>query len=244
MNDQTFKAFKHISNFISALAEEYGNEYRPLKLYHHLLNKTRVNHTDAIAKHIKLFGDFCVANREAISEKNATNLKDTVISYSQKVSFDFTEIFKIVKKEDTDMIWSHILTISAVLDPAGKAKEILQKSPSNESDFLSNIITKVEENVSPDADPVSAVASLMNSGILTDMMTGMQSGSLDMGKLLGVAQGMISTLGQGLGDDPESKQTAEMLSNMNGMIANMQNGGAPPDIMGLMSMMNNTPKPK
>ena len=73
------------------------------------------------------------------------------------------------------------------------------ESTSNESDFLENIINKVESNINPNSsNPLEAVSSLMSSGLFNDLVSGMntklQDGSLDLGKLVGTVEKMCSTL--------------------------------------------------
>lgn len=250
MNEETsLLAFKTICNFINDLSAEFGKKHKPLQLYKRLINKTQISHDRAIRKHIASCNTFCVANREAIQEQNADKLVEKKISYSERVFVDMSRIFKLADKETSPVIWQHILTVSALVDPAGKAKEILRKSVENgktdgkEADFLSNIISKVEKNVKPDANPMEAVSSIMQSGIFTELLSGMQggmeSGNLDIGKLLGAVQGMVSNLGDHVGDDPEAKQAMGMLSGMSSMVNNMQSNPneAPPDMMGMMTQM-------
>ena len=54
-------------------------------------------------------------------------------------------------------------------------------------DFLTNIIEKVEQNVSPNDNPMEAISSIMKSGIFQELITGMgsglQNGTLDLNKL-------------------------------------------------------------
>lgn len=250
MNEETsLIAFKAICNFINDLNSEYGRKHKPLKLYQRLINKTQISHDKAIKKHIMACNAFCVANREAIMEQDASKFTESKISYSQRVYVDMSEIFKIADVETTPVIWQHILTISAIVDPSGKAKEVLRKnvedgkSGAKEADFLSNIISKVEQNVKPDSNPMEAVSSIMSSGIFNDLLGGMQggqaSGNLDIGKLLGAVQGMVSSLQDQVGDDPEAKQAMGMLNGMSSMVGNIQGGnGAPPDMSQMMGMMS------
>ena len=51
-SDSSLITFKAISNFTECLDEVFGKKQRSLKLYAHLLNKTRLSHTKPIKKHI------------------------------------------------------------------------------------------------------------------------------------------------------------------------------------------------
>lgn len=244
MNEDTsLIAFKAICNFVNDLESEYGKRHKPLKLYKRLINHTQIAHDHAIRKHLTLFHDFCVTNRDSLAVQDTSKLVQKKIEYSDRVFIDMEFIFRVADAETSPIIWKHLLTISAILDPTGKAKEILKKAADDgkaghdETDFLTNIISKVEKNVKPDANPMEAVSSIMQSGIFTEMMSDLGSKKLDLGKLLGAVQGMVSTLSNQAGDDPEAKQAMGMLSNVTSMMGNMGNGGAPPDMSGMVQMM-------
>jgi hypothetical protein len=246
MNSETYLlCFKAVCNFVNDLNDAFGNKYKPLKLYNRLISKTQICHETAIKKHLKVFTNFCVSNREVFLERDSKKLVNTKLEYSSNVYFDMSIIFSFADEFTKNIIWKHLLTISAFLDPAGKAKEILKKiqeenkDSADESDFLSDIISKVEKNIKPDSDnPMEAVNNIMQSGVFTDLLSGMQnglsSGKLDMNKLLGTVQKMVTKLGNESGNDP---QTAQMINSMSGMIGNIQNG-TPPDLTNMMSMMS------
>jgi len=223
--------FKAICNFVNDLGEAFASRHKPLKLYRRLINQTQIAHETAIQKHIIACHTFCITNRDAIVECDVKKLVDSKILYSQRVFIDMNEIFKISDRETTPIIWKHILTISALVDPQGNAKEVLQKEgdSSKESEFLNSIISKVE-NVNTNSNPMEAITSLMQSG-----MNG--GGNLDIGKLIGVVQGMIANLNQQAGDNPEAAPAIAMINSMSSMVTNMGNG-AEPDMAGMMQMMS------
>lgn len=246
MNSESYLlCFKAVCNFVNDLNIAFGNRYKPLKLYNRLISKTQICHDSAIKKHLTLFTNFCISNRDVFLERDSKKLVNTKIEYSSNVYFDIATIFGFADQDTKNIIWRHLLTISAFLDPAGKAKEILKKiseenkDSGDETDFLSDIISKVEKNIKSDTDnPMEAVNSIMQSGVFTDLLSGMQnglsSGKLDMNKLLGTVQKMVTKLGNETGGDP---QTTQMINSMSGMIGNIQNG-TPPDLTNMMSMMS------
>lgn len=244
MNDErTLIAFNAICSFINDICDEYGKKHRPLKLYKRLINQTQISHTEAIKKHINRFREFCLVNRDGIMEQDESKFTSHKISYSERVFVDISKIFRFADNDTKPVIWQHILTISALLDPAGKAKEILRKnaeegkSSQKETEFLHDIISKVESNTSPDANPMEAISSLLGSGIMTDMMSAMQGGGdLDIGKLLGAVQGMVGSLQQQAGDDPQAKQVMGMMTSMLGSVQQ----GEQPDMTQVMSTMMTT----
>jgi hypothetical protein len=244
-NDNSLICFKAISNFTTELGELYSKHQRSLKLYNRLINKTTITHDNSIKKHIDAFRNFCVINRDAIMTKQVENIKESKISYSQRVFIDIVNIFKLSDSDTTKVIWQHLLCISALVDPAGKAKEVLRenlasgKNGTGETNFLTDIIDKVEKHVDPNANPMEAVSSIMKSGIFTDLIGGMNQGlsdgSLDIGKLMGAVQGMVGQLGENTGGDPQADNAMQMLSSMMG---NMGGGGAP-DMASMMQGMIN-----
>lgn len=232
-------AFKAICNFINDLADEFGKKHIPLVLYRRLINKTQIAHDRAINKNISLFQDFCVANRTAIMSQNANEISQDRVQYSDKVFIDLKYIFTLCDAETGPVVWKHLLTLSAILDPVSKAKEILKqavkesKSGEKEAEFLTTMMSKVQNHVKPDSNPMEAISTIMSSGLITDMMSNMQNGQLDLSKLLGAVQSMVGNMQESAGDDPEARQAVNMLNNMVGSLSN-PNG---PDMGGLMQMM-------
>ena len=230
-SDISLIKFKAISNFTECLSEVFGKDQRPLRLYSHLLKKTKLSHVKPIEKHITAFTEFCIKNRRGILNKNHQELEVTVIKYSERVFIDMKPIFAKADTETREIIWTHLLTISATVDPAGKAKQILEenaKKGDNEASFLNNIIGKVEEQVDPTTakNPMAAVSSIMNSGIFTELLGGMgsgiQNGSLDLGKLMGTVQNMVGSLTSQMQDSGASDGAPD-LTGMLGMLTPMLN---------------------
>lgn len=248
-SDMNLLAFKAIVNFVNDLASEYRSKHKPLKFYQRLINQTQIAHKEAIQKHINAFRSFCIMNRDLIIEKNSASLNESVITYSKRVYIDMNIIFELADDETTPIIWNHILTISAILDPVGKAKDLLRKNADagktgeSEANFLTDIISKVESNIDPNANPMEAVSSMLSSGVLTDllgsMQSGMKNGEMDMSKLMGAVQGMVSSLGDNVGDDPDATNAMGMLNNMTSMMSGVTGGGGgePPNMGNIMQMM-------
>uniref|UniRef100_A0A6C0LVF3 Uncharacterized protein n=1 Tax=viral metagenome TaxID=1070528 RepID=A0A6C0LVF3_9ZZZZ len=245
--DTSLVTFKAISNFCISLEEVFGKQQRSLKLYVRLITKTTLSHEKAIKKHISAFSNFCLANRDALEVKEASKLIMDKISYSERVFIDIKNIFSVADKETSSVIWKHLLIISALVDPTGKARQILKDSSkkgcesATEANFLHDIIGKVEKHVDPDANPMDAVASIMKSGVFAELVGGMgdglQDGSLDLGKLMGTVQSMVTSLG-GEGEGEGGGEGMDLMSSMMGSLSTgSSEGGAPPDLSGLMSMM-------
>ena len=209
MNSQNWKKFDLISKFVSELTEIFGKKQHSLSLYNCLLGKTKITHHDAITKHIQAFSNFITTNKQAIMEKNSNKFIDPIIFYSKKVNIKMDEIFKMSDSETTSIIWQHLLVITNSIDPSDEAMIILKKTleeKTNESDFLNDLVQKIEKNVDPNnsTDPMAAIMGLMNSGVFTELLqgmnSGMQNGNLDIGKLFGTVQGMMSSIGGNMGN--------------------------------------------
>jgi hypothetical protein len=251
-SDTALITFKAISNFTNDLGEVFSEKHRPLKLYTHLINKTTIAHDKPIQKHIDAFRDFCIANRDSIASKDTKSFVKDRISYSKRVFINMTQIFQQSDAETTNVIWKHLLTISALVDPTGQARKILKEQAENgggvEVNFLTDIMSKVEGSVNKDANPMEAVASIMQSGIFSDLVSGMgnglQDGSLDLSKLMGTVQTMVTKLGSDSGDQEGGEQAANMINTMMGSLtagANAPtNDGSPqpmPDLAGMLGTM-------
>jgi hypothetical protein len=196
--------FKTITDFVNELSEHFGDKMHELKLYQRLLEKTKISQDKFIDKHITLFRNFCFSNREMIINKDHKKLstEESVITYSEKVFINFKTLFGTADKDSRKVIIDHLLAISALVDPTAKAKDILKNSgdSSKESDFLTDIIEKVEENVNLKSNnPLEAVSSLISSGVFTDLLSdmnnGLQDGSLNLGKLVGTVEKLCSSMG-------------------------------------------------
>jgi hypothetical protein len=257
MSDTSLITFKAIANFTKDLGEVFSPNQHSLRLYCHLIEKTTISHEKAIKKHIDAFREFCVSNRDAIEKKdymklkskNSKNKTGSRIVYSKNVYIDMSAIFKLADEDTQNVIWKHLLVISALCDPTSAAKRILKassdKNSVKESDFLSEIISKVETHVKPDSNPMEAVSSIMKSGVFTDIVSnlnkGMSDGSLDLSKLIGNVQNMVTTLNNVKGDSnsPNITGLSDMLKNLPTNLENKGNNTeqTPPDLSAIFSMM-------
>ena len=225
-------AFHAIKSFVNDLGEFFSSENHPLSLYERLLNKTTISHKEAVEKHIASFKKFCVDNRESIITKTAQF--GCNIEYSQKVFIDMNAVLALNMDKDTrGTIWTHLLTISAILDPQSKARDMLksqqtdviQKVPdaTPEGEFLSDVFSKIEKVVDPNStDPNEAISKVMSSGIVSELVSSIgskvSSGNLDIGKMFESVQNMIGNIAPDASNDPQLAQTMSMLSGMMNMM--------------------------
>jgi len=225
MEENNLLTFKAISNFIKALDNVFGEKQRSLKLYNHLIEKTTIVHEEPIKKHIKAWYLFFKQNKASILNKNYKDFSAKKVIYSDKVYINLYDIFEIADKSETEIMWKHLLIIVAYLDPSSKAKEILKKNATkntNEDNFLHNIINQVEDYVDPSSNPMEAVNKIMGSGVfqnlVQNMNTGLTDGSLDLGKLMGSVNNMVNSLSSAANSSsnlpPEMSQMTNMLNSM------------------------------
>jgi hypothetical protein len=207
MDSSMLKNFQNIVKFIEDLTTGFGSKQHSLVLYNRLVSKTKIIHVDSVKRHINTFHEFITINEQAIIEKNISKIKNPIIFYSKKVNIKMDEIFKMADNETSEIVWRHLLVIMNGLNPKPEVTNILKKSleeKSNEGDFLSNLVSKLENTVDPNTtDPMSAIMGLMSNGVFTDiissMNTGMSDGSLNLEKLFSTVQGMMTTLGGDIG---------------------------------------------
>jgi len=247
--DKSLITFKAIANFTNELSGIFSSKQRSLKLYNHLINKTTIAHDVAIKKHEDAFQKFCISNRDALSTKNKNDLAEPLIMYSNRVYIDIKNILQQADSDTQTIIWNHLLYISALVDPAGNAKQLIKNiktnTTANKDDFLSNILSTVESQLeqTPNATPAEAISNLMSSGIVNDFMGGLTSGSADgsinIENMLGTITSLMGKLNN-TGDNPELNQPVDMMKNMLSNSTNNGSSGEDGDnggIEGMMSML-------
>ena len=254
--DFNLTIFKAITNFTNELGSIFSTRQHSLKLYCRLIKHTTISHEKSIQKHINIFRDFCFTNRNAILTKNEREFVKSTISYSDKVFINFSEIFRIADNETKNVIWSHFLIISAFVDPAGGAKAILKQNAANknetagnEDSFLLDIFNKVEQNIGTSTNPMEAVSSIMQNGVFSDLVSsmnnGFQDGSLNIGRLMGTVQTLITSISDDVknipGQENSNNNDFNMLnSTLSSLMGNLNtedssgNTPAPPNLMGII----------
>lgn len=229
MDNTTALAFNTICNFIRDLNASFGNKQKSLLLYGHLIEKTGLIHIDPVKKHIGIFKEFVEENQEAIEKQEKSLLKSGIITYSEKVAIDIKSIFEMSDREEEKIIWNHLLTISAVLNPVGNAKQILKtltstensnakKPPATEDNFLKNIMDKIGSEVqncdTENMNPMQMIGSLLSSGALNDIFqslsTGINDGNLDLNSMMSSMQSMMSNLSTMVNETKQEEKTEVM----------------------------------
>jgi len=237
-------AVRAINEFLKDLDENYGKMHKPLRFYAKIVSKTRIENKETITKITSNFREFCEENRTHIFEGPLKGLKHPKIGYSDNIYVDMEYILSKASQETTEIIRKHLLMIYAILIDKDEVKEQLKNKEnvlsvpddgSVENNLLKNLIDKVESTSSnPNASPMDAFSSLMQSGIFTDVMSSFQSGKFDIGKLLGSFKMMTSKLDK---SDPQLSQALSMLDTLSSTV----DGNNAPDISSILSLIGNVP---
>jgi len=224
MDDKTALGFNTICNFIRDLNASFGGKQKSLMLYGHLIEKTGLIHIEPVKKHIRIFQKFITDNETAILERDKKKMVQARLVYSDKVAIDLGQIFRVCDREEEGVIWTHLLTIAAVIVPESQAKRVLQEMktkktttggaaaangmedmmkgiPGMEGDFLKDFMGKIGSQLQDvdESNPMAMITSLMSSGVFTELFSsmsgGMKDGNLDIGKMMSSMQGLMSNIG-------------------------------------------------
>lgn len=217
-NDKLY-AFQTIQEFVTSLYEYFGKKCHSISLYHRLVSNVTFSGKDLIDRHVTLFKQFLISNRHGIATKDFSVFNNSRLSFSDRIYIDFEYVFSNSDKETHSVVWDYLLLLSAVLDPASKAKEVLKEGNTKEGDFLSGMMDTIQSQVgdTEGQNPMALMGSLMNSdmfGTLAASLQGnIQDGKLDMAKLLGSMQGLVQKVGEEVSksDDPMIKNMFSML---------------------------------
>ena len=214
MEANTVQAFTAIKQFVDALSDIYDKKkgITPLGLYRRLLTFVKADRSEEIniQKFLRGFAIFYNDHNEYLVSDHLNRVpRGTHIIYSKNAYIDIQKfIYKSRKDPDIlQQIRIHLLTIQAFLETDdAKADYLLQKVSETENfsvedQFVNNIVQKAQtaiNDLDPESanNPMTAVTGLMKSGILTDMIVGLQnqvgSGQMDPSRLLQSMQGTMS----------------------------------------------------
>lgn len=239
-------AFQIMIDFVSDIKNCFGDQKTPkikaLNLYHRLISKMSFEDKSLITKHIQLFKNFCVRNREPIQSKDTSFLVKE-IQFTERIYIDMSYIFKLAETDSAtqDTLWEYIWSLSALLDSESKTKQLLSSvqlpqydnsvptttSTENEADFLAGMMKTLGQSVGgmnmgnhgSSTNPMEMMAGLMNSdtisGLMNSVHSNLQNGNIDLGKLMGTMQTMVKTVQTEIEktDDPMLKNMVSMLTS-------------------------------
>lgn len=225
--------FNAIKSFVDELYEGFKDgetKTSPLVLYWRLLTLIhQQNNVAAKTFVVNGFDTFFQSFDTAIvSGKLGEIPEGTHIDYPNKKGI-YIDIYKFLRPSDDDVhiiVRQHLMTISAILNPDEKKLKAIEKSEksntvlaipndgSEESKFLTDIMDRAKESMRDaefDAEnPTGTVMGMLQSGVVTDMFTGIQegigSGRFRYRKMARLMQGLIgSFIPEGEDDDEEDE---------------------------------------
>ena len=215
-NKLVFDSIKELSEACWDVFGEKEASSSPLSLYNTIISRideSKVEKIDlGIKKCIDGFVDFFNDYSDYLddSKKMMENIpRGTVIRYgdSEKIYIEIQRFLFQSNKDNREIIRQYLLTISALLDPSDQNLAILETvdklglEDGPEKDFMGNIMKKARDamqNVDSN-DPTEAVMSLLSSGIINDVISGVEDmrneeNGLDFGKLIGSMQSAMSQM--------------------------------------------------
>ncbi len=264
LSDAELLIFKSISSFVGSLQGVVHNQ-RPLALYNKLLTRTTLSHIIPIRKHVAVFREFCDVHADAIlTQRVDAFTANTRIRYSDSVYIDVHPVF--ASTSDHATLWRHMLTIMALVNPGSSALALLEtgEAPAAaaaaaapaapaEMAFLTGLMEKVERVIPAEASGMEAVTTLLSSGLVGDIVSGMNAGlrdgSLDVGRLLQTVQTVMKTMPPG--DNPMMSELLNSMTNTGGNPALVgllgqltSGGGLSPEMVSLAQTMTSALGPR
>lgn len=201
------KQFHSIHEFVLDLNLIFPKN-KHIAIYTRLIEQHKTDRSH-IEKHLSIFKKWLLENQESVLQRK-TPFK-TVISYSDTVLIDLSNIMLNVTAEDENAIWQHLMNLNYLFFPTENNKRILKETmninnliptDTNEGKLIENAFERVTANMSESSssDPSAVMSSLLTSGAIGDIMTSMNSGNIDPKKLIGIAQNMLKTLSEKIDD--------------------------------------------
>ena len=204
--------FKSICNFIKDLNFAFGDKLPSIQLYAHLLERTGLFHEEILRRHISVFEDFVKENEEAILQRSIGLLQGKhIIKYSEKVFVDLNAVMMFSEGDDMDTVWTHLLTIFALMHPEKPAREQLrrQKQQAVTAAAAPSTTTPAAAAAASDdalEDPMAMIGNIFQ-GLLGGLAPpasggegeGSTAGAAAPNPLQALMQGMMSPGGAGAG---------------------------------------------
>jgi hypothetical protein len=205
MEDKQWKIFQSICGLVSALKDTFPKDLS-ICLYDRFLNKLTESDTDKVDFQINIFNEFLTKHSQIVLEKGKFP-EGEKITFKPTIYVDIARYLDELDGVDKEAIYSHLLTIYALIDPSELALAKLEDCPldidksTNEGQFLANIFDNVKTMIPPKEDiqnqnPMAAISGIMQ--LFPQIMAGIQSesqaGNLDPKKMLNAMHGMLGSM--------------------------------------------------
>lgn len=201
-------------------------ENKNIQLYNRLLFKTTISHTGSIVKHVDIVKQFVTENAQAIVTTDASALADE-LKYNTKIFIPIKELMEAAKPVEKEALWTHLLLISAYVDPPSNAKTVLENMKTSHipvvvestdvQESVDHIMKNLQDTIgntmsNESFDTNEMFANVMNSGVLDEVMSMIGSrvdqDNLDIDDLMSTATRML----QNMGSDTEKQDSQKILS--------------------------------
>jgi len=212
--------FGAIVSFVKDLFSMFGGKsVTPLSLYNRLVDHIKFTDVDAIMKAINGFVEFFNAYGKDIFSNTLQNIPaGTKINYGDggKVYIPIQMYIHRSQPDVKEAIRQHLMTIAAFIQPEKIAAHREASTPTdptsapalgvdvstNEGRFIDGIMKKANSSMAnvDASNPMMATMALFQSGIMGDMINGLQqgvgTGDMDIVKLMGMMQGAMGSMMQ------------------------------------------------
>ena len=236
LSDTNLITFKAIINFVNDLNSLFGEFQHSLKLYHHLITKTTFAHDKPILKHIEAFTAYCVANHDAIMNKDKNRLNQDNIQYSERVYinihklfFPTTAKFKNMDSDTEEAIWKHLIYLSARTNPNENALRLLKSVIESKSESKGESKREgrggININIAGEGKEKEFLTNIMNkveNCIDPNATNPLQAISTLMSS--GLITELVSDMGQGI--ENGSLNLNSLMGTVQNMVAGMNTSGS------------------
>lgn len=234
MTERRRQVFNAIKEFVYELSNLYQND-KQIGLYKRLLDAMTDTDDKYITKHINAFSVFFSNYRDEVLSMAEFPREACIIYTPGRIYIDVNKCIHKGTGEVKTAIYDHLLTIFALVNPKDNdvlsklesinpIKEVVVPTGTKEEQFVSNIMGKVEktlETTGTTDNPMSAITSLLASGIMNDMTDGfkkgIESGEFDTKKLIGTMKNAMNVMydqieKQTQAEEEETKRLEEIRS--------------------------------
>jgi hypothetical protein len=216
---KTIKIFNKFVDFVCDLNEVFGTQMKSLKMYHILVTSLKEKYAenndkyqDQITKHVDILTNFLITNKDAIYEQKSNSIVMKNLQFSDHIYIDFELVLR--HSEEKSAIWKHLLFLSSLCNPDGKAKDALMtflEDDTPENNIIKNIASKLEESKFTEkmasantSNPMDMMAMLGSSGLLSSIMSSVNQNNLnqvDPKKLIKTMKNMLDNISQQIDAD-------------------------------------------
>ena len=243
--EPNFKAFDKIQKFLRAMKESFGAEYPQVAKYYALCKKINFDNHTAIRRQTKVFGDYCMNNKEAIKQNKLELLTNDSFIVNDKIQFNLKQVVDAAKPDATTArsILKYLQYILYCIHPDADLKNALTTTsgatganttaPTISGDMFKDLFSSGEGGEKSNEDKL--FESLLGN------MSSKYSNISDPSQAFATLQNgnMMQELQQSIGSGIESGNIdpSKLLTNAFGMFSKLKTQVDDPGLMGMMNMV-------